>query len=193
MLVLFLHGLGIKTGGTCPMFFRKRGFEVVEPALPHGDFNESVWIARCTFDRHRPDVVVGHCRGGAVAMSIDANDTPLVLIAPAWRKWGDVRCVKPSTLVLHCERDKVIPVVDSRELVRSSGLPESALWIVGMDHFMTDTAALETQVDAVNEAVLPLRVGSESLTIGDSGSRTAKARALPTDPASRDEVSRSVG
>ena len=54
--------------------------EVLNPALPDGDFDEAVRIAQAEFDRHRPDVVVGSSRGGAVAMNIDSQDTPLVLL-----------------------------------------------------------------------------------------------------------------
>src|SRR5207249_205497 len=78
-------------------------------------------------NRHHPDVVVGSSRGGAVAMNLDTGPTPLVLLCPAWKRWGRARRVKPGTVILHSEQDDVIPPADSRELLRNSLLPESAL------------------------------------------------------------------
>jgi alpha-beta hydrolase superfamily lysophospholipase len=68
--------------------------------LPDDDFDEAVRIAQAEFDRHRPDVVVGSSRGGAVAMNIDTGDTPLVLLCPAWKRWGSAKTVKPGTVCL---------------------------------------------------------------------------------------------
>ena len=36
-------------------------------------------------------------RGGAVAMNIDGGEARLVLLCPAWKKWGTARTVKPGT------------------------------------------------------------------------------------------------
>jgi len=41
-------------------------------------------------------------------------------------------------IILHSRGDAVIPIEDSQELVLSSGLPDSALVVVGADHNMTD-------------------------------------------------------
>ena len=46
-------------------------------------------------------MVVGSSRGGAVAMSLDSGDTPLVLLCPAWKKYRAAKTVKPSTVILH--------------------------------------------------------------------------------------------
>jgi hypothetical protein len=64
-------------------------------------------------------------------MNIDSGSTPLVLLCPAWKRWGRTTTVKPGTVILHSEADDVIPIADSRELLRASGLPESALIVVG--------------------------------------------------------------
>jgi hypothetical protein len=72
-------------------------------------------------------VIVGSSRGGAVAMSLDSGSTPPVLLCPAWKRRGTAETVKPGTVILHSEADDVIPFAESRELVRASGLPESAL------------------------------------------------------------------
>lgn len=62
---------------------------VPNPSLPDDDFAAAVRIAQTEFDRHHPDVVVGSSRGGAVAMNIDSGTTPLVLLCPAWNRWGE--------------------------------------------------------------------------------------------------------
>lgn len=152
MKVLFLHGLGMEPGGVKPAFLSKAGLEVVEPALPHGDFTAAVDIAQAALHAHQPDLVVGSSRGGAVAMTVDSHAVPLVLLAPAWKKWGDCSRVKPGTVILHSARDRVVPVEDSRELLRASGLAGNVLHVVGTDHFLTDGAALHTLLEAVQAA-----------------------------------------
>ena len=64
-------------------------------------------------------------------MDLDTGSTPLVLLCPAWKRWGRVKVAKPSTVILHSEADDVIPFAESRDLVQVSGLPESALVVVG--------------------------------------------------------------
>ena len=124
--VLFLHGWNSKTGGVKPTYLAEHGHSVLNPSLPDESFAESVRIAQAEFDRHQPSVVVGSSRGGAVAMNIDAPTARLVLLCPAWSRWGAAKTVKPGTLVLHSEADDVIPIAHSRELVAASGLPTSA-------------------------------------------------------------------
>jgi hypothetical protein len=152
MRILYLHGLYSKPGGVKPTSLRRHGYEVINPALPDEAMETSVRIAQEAHDASRPDVVVGSSRGGAVAMGIDSGRTPLVLIAPAWKRWGTARTVKAGTTILHAEGDEVIPLDDSRELLRASGLPESALVIVGRDHDMIDAAAFRALGEAVERA-----------------------------------------
>ena len=109
MKILFLHGWQSTPGGMKPTYLKDHGHEVLNPALPDDDFDAAVRIAQAEFDQHRPDVVVGSSRGGAVAMNIDAGSTPLVLICPAWKKWGTARTVKPGTIILHSKADDVVP------------------------------------------------------------------------------------
>jgi hypothetical protein len=99
------------------------------PALPDDDFNEAIRIAQAEYDQHQPNVVVGSSRGGAVAMNIESGDTPLVVLCPAWKKWGSATTVKPNTTILH-SRD-VVPFANSLELIKNSGLPVSALIEIG--------------------------------------------------------------
>jgi alpha-beta hydrolase superfamily lysophospholipase len=143
MKVLFLHGWQSVPGGVKPSYLARHGHEVLNPPLPDEDFGAAVRIAQAEFDRHQPDVVVGSSRGGAVAMNINSGDARLVLLCPAWRKWGTARSVKPDTVILHSRADDVVPFADSEELVRNSGLPASALVEVGNNHRLADPEPLE--------------------------------------------------
>jgi len=151
MKVLFLHGTGADPNGIRPTFLKEEGFDVIHPALPDGDFDESVRIGQEAFDREMPDVVVGSSRGGAVAMNMDTGDAPLVLIAPAWKYWKDSRTVKSAVTILHSENDDVVPIAGSRELLTNSGLSEDQLIVVGENHKMTDEAAFGTLSAVLNQ------------------------------------------
>src|SRR5437868_3625057 len=131
MKILFLHGWTSVPGGVKPTYLARHGHEVINPKLPDEDFAEAVRIAQAEFDQHRPEVVVGSSRGGAVAMNLRAGDARLVLLCPAWKRWGTATTVKPGTVILHSRADDVIPFADSEELVRASGLPATALVEVG--------------------------------------------------------------
>lgn len=148
MRILFLHGWNSVPGGVKPTYLKDHGHEVVNPALPHEDFSEAVRIAQAEFDKHHPQAVVGSSRGGAVAMSIDSGDARLVLLCPAWRKYGTARTVKPNTVILHSRADDVVPFADSEELVRNSALPAYTLIEVGDDHRLADPESLETMLEA---------------------------------------------
>jgi alpha-beta hydrolase superfamily lysophospholipase len=146
--ILFLHGWQSVPDGVKPTYLRSHGHEVINPALPDEDFAQAVRIAQAEFDRHRPDVVVGSSRGGAVAINLDAGATPLVLLCPAWKRWGTAKRVKPGTVILHSLADDVIPFAESQELLRNSGLPDSALVVVGNDHRLADPESLGTMLAA---------------------------------------------
>ncbi len=153
MKILFLHGWESAPGGVKPTYLKGHGHEVLNPALPDDDFAEAVRIAQAEFDQHRPDVVVGSSRGGAVAMNIK-TDVPLVLLCPAWKRWGTATSVKPGTIILHSPADDTIPFADSRELVRNSGLPKSALIVVGHEHRLADPESLGKMLEAVEKTAL---------------------------------------
>jgi hypothetical protein len=148
MKILFLHGWQSVPGGVKPTFLAAHGHEVVNPKLPDEDFEGAVGIAQAEFDRHRPDVVVGSSRGGAVAMNINSGGAKLVLLCPAWKRHGAARTVKPGTVILHSRADDVVPFGDSEELVRTSGLPASALIEVGADHRLADPEPLAKMLEA---------------------------------------------
>ena len=152
-IVLFLHGWNSRPGGLKPTYLCEHGHKVINPALPDEDFAESVRIAQAEIDRHHPDVVVGSSRGGAVAMNVDTHEAALVLLCPAWKKWGTATTVKPGTVILHSEADDVVPIVHSRELVARSGLPATALFIVGNDHRLAEPEPLAELLAAVERAL----------------------------------------
>lgn len=148
LTILFLHGWKSVPGGVKPTYLARHGHEVINPRLPDEDFAEAVNIAQAEFDRHRPALVVGSSRGGAVAMNIVVGDAGLVLLCPAWKKWGAATTVKPGTVILHSRSDDVVPFASSEELVRNSGLPASALIEVGTDHRLADQEPLEAMLRA---------------------------------------------
>ena len=117
MKILFLHGWKSTPGGLKPSYLARHGHEIANPALPDEDFAAAVRIAQQAFDRDQPQVVVGSSRGGAVAMNIRAGQVPLVLLCPAWKRWGTVRTVPAGTVILHSRADNVIPFADSQELI----------------------------------------------------------------------------
>jgi hypothetical protein len=90
MNVLFLlHGWLSVPGGVKPTFLARHGHEVINPKLPDDDdFEKAVRIAQAEFGKHRPQVVVGSSRGGAIAMNINSGEARVVLLCPAWWNWS---------------------------------------------------------------------------------------------------------
>lgn len=152
MKILFLHGWQSTPGGLKPTYLKDHGHEVLNPALSDDDFDAAVRIAQAEYDRHKPDVVVGSSRGGAVAMNINTGTTPLVLLCPAWKRWGTTTTVKPGTVILHSPYDNTIPFADSLELLRNSGIPESALIVVGQEHRLADEKSLAKMLEVCEKA-----------------------------------------
>jgi alpha-beta hydrolase superfamily lysophospholipase len=142
MKILFLHGWQSIPGGVKPTFLKEHGHEVLNPKLPDDDFLSAVEIAQRAFDSHCPSVIVGSSRGGAVAMNILTGDTGVVLLCPAWRKYGLVQATKPQSIILHSRLDETVPFADSEELIRNSRLRREALIEVGQDHRLADPESL---------------------------------------------------
>ncbi len=161
MKILFLHGWQSTPGGVKPVHLEDSGHEVVNPALPGDDFDAAVRIAQAEYDQGQPDVVVGSSRGGAVAINIDSKDTPLVLLCPAWKRWGTATTVKANTTILHSKADAVVPFADSEELAGNSDLPPESLIEVGTEHPLADEESLEAMVRACIEACVPEWTDSE--------------------------------
>jgi hypothetical protein len=150
--ILFLHGRHSVPGGVKPTYLANHGHEVINPALPDEDFAEAIRIAQSEFDQHQPDVIVGSSRGGAVAMAIVAQ-TPLVLLCPAWKKWGTAKALKGKTLILHSRKDESIPFADSEELLRVSCRTDCTLIETGNDHRLADDDSLRIMLNACVSAV----------------------------------------
>src|SRR5678816_482393 len=153
MKILFLHGWHSVPGGVKPTYLQEHGHTVLNPALVDDDFAAALAVAQTEFDKHQPDVVVGSSRGGAVAMNMRSGSAKLVLLCPAWRKFGTAKTVKPGTVILHSRADDVVPFTDSEELIRNSGLAAKALVEVGTDHRLADPEPLETMLLACESAM----------------------------------------
>lgn len=149
MKILFLHGWHSVPGGVKPTYLKNAGHDVVNPKLDDDDFKAAVKTAQAAYDQHRPDVIVGSSRGGAVAMNIESVKTPLVLLCPAWKNWGTVTKLKMNSVILHSKQDEVIPFAESEELITNSGLPTTALIEVGTDHRLANPEPLKEMLLAV--------------------------------------------
>jgi hypothetical protein len=148
--LLFLHGWHSSVGGVKPTYLKDHGHEVINPSLDDDDFEAAVRTGQAEYDCHRPDVVIGSSRGGAVAMNIQSGSTPLVLLCPAWKKWGYVKTLKPNSLILHSTQDDVVPIENSVELIHNSHLPSETLIEVGSDHRLADESSLSVMLWACN-------------------------------------------
>ena len=144
--VLFLPGW-LSDGGRKSAHIRLLGFDVLTPKLCDWSFRRAVRTAQNAYDEFHPDVIVGSSRGGAVAMSLGAGQTPLVLLTPAWRWCGIKPVIQSSAVVIHSPNDTLVPVTDSQELCRRNST--ARLIEVGTDHRLNDVEA-----DAVLAAVL---------------------------------------
>ena len=78
-------------------------------------------------------------------MNIDCGGAKLVLLCPAWKKFGTARTVKPDTVILHSRADDVVPFADSEELAMNSG---ATLIEVGTDHRLADPEPLAAMLKA---------------------------------------------
>ena len=148
MRILFLHGWRSVPGGVKPTFLAEHGHEVLNPKLPDDDFPAALAIALAAFDDHHPTVIVGSSRGGAIAINMNSGNARLVLLCPAWKKFGSAKTAKRGTLILHARADDVVPFADSVELIANSGLPASALIEIGNDHRLADPEPLQAMLAA---------------------------------------------
>lgn len=148
MNILFLHGWQSIPGGVKPTYLAQHGHTVINPKLPDEDFAAALAIAQAELDQHKPDVIVGSSRGGALAMNLNTPATTLVLLCPAWKKYGSARTIRANSTILHSRADEVILYADSEELVRNSGLPAYTLVETGNDHRLADPESLEIMLEA---------------------------------------------
>lgn len=153
MHILFLHGWQSSVGGLKPTWLTEQGHDVINPALPDDDFEACVAIAQHSYDDHHPDVIVGSSRGGAVALNLNSEGTPLVLLCPAWKHWGQSSTVQANCLILHSRDDEIIPFADSEELIANSGLSQEHLIATGSEHRLSDEASLLAMTQACETLV----------------------------------------
>ncbi len=85
-------------------------------------------------------------------MNIESGQTPLVLLCPAWKRWGTAKTVKPGATILHSRHDDVVPFSDSEELAARSGLPSGSLVEVGTEHRLADEGSLAAMLRACESA-----------------------------------------
>jgi hypothetical protein len=168
MKILFLHGWKSVPGGVKPSYLREQGHEVVNPSLDDDDYDLALRVAQEHADAHRPDVVVGSSRGGALAIDVQVGSTPRVLLCPAWRKFGRSHVIPANTFVLHSRGDDIIPFEDSEDLVADSGLSADRILEVGSDHRLADPQSLA----AMEWACRMLVEGQTLPDVDDQPSRT---------------------
>ena len=137
--ILFLHGLESSPTSSKVQFLISQGHEVIAPALPKSSWSQSLAIAQSAAEESAPDVIVGSSRGGAVAMNINPGRAKLILVAPAYRNYGNAQRVPSGSVIIHSPLDKVIPFDDSVELAMESGV---VLVASGKSHRMSDPEAL---------------------------------------------------
>jgi hypothetical protein len=85
-------------------------------------------------------------------MAIAAH-APLVLLCPAWKKWGTVKALKGKTIILHSRNDETIPFADSEELLRVSRRADCWLIETGNDHRLADDHSLRIMLNACVSSV----------------------------------------
>jgi len=146
MKILFLHGWKSVVGGVKPTYLQHHGHAVSNPKLDDDDFAMAVQAAQAACELERPDVIVGASRGAAVAMHLSSGSIPLVLLCPAWKRYGGFRRLKRASILLHSRQDEVIPFAESEELLAKSRLPLDALFEVGSDHRLADEGSLAVMV-----------------------------------------------
>ena len=79
-----------------PTYLKDHGHTVINPALPDDDFDAAVRIAQAEFNQHQPEVVVGSVEGRSRRHEYQERRARLVLLCPAWKKWGTAKAVKPE-------------------------------------------------------------------------------------------------
>ena len=79
-------------------------------------------------------------------MGVNSRGAPLVLVAPAWNKYGNNAKIASNSTILHSENDDIVPYDDS---VLLSTLNKARLIKVGEDHRMNDNQALDALLTAV--------------------------------------------
>ena len=154
--ILYLHGLESSPNAGKANRLREEGHTVIGPQLDHApDLAASIATAQQALDAALSaggvDVVVASSRGGAVATALNPRGVPMLLLCPAWRRFGvDARLSGPVR-ILHAAADDLVPLAGSVELLARSALPAAWLTVVGDDHKLLDDAATSAMFAAVLE------------------------------------------
>jgi hypothetical protein len=154
--ILYLHGLESSPNAGKATRLREEGHEVVGPQLDHAsDLTASIATAQAALDAALQagsvHVIVASSRGGAVATAINPRGVPMLLLCPAWKRFGLDARLSGRVRILHAAADDLVPLADSVELLARSGLPPEALTVVGKEHRLHDEAATKAMLAAVLE------------------------------------------
>jgi len=154
--ILYLHGLESSPNAGKATRLREAGHTVVGPQLDNGaDLTASIATAQASLDAALAEgpvqVIVASSRGGAVACGLQTRGVPLLLLCPAWKKFGLDARISGTVRILHAAADDLVPLADSVELLARSGLPAEALTVVGDEHRLHDEAATKAMLAAVTE------------------------------------------
>jgi hypothetical protein len=141
MLVFFLHATESTDADIIAQHMSQAGHTLTSPALDQ-DFTQAIQLTQGEFNQSHSDIIVAAGYGGAIALHLDTNDTPLILLAPAWKKFGAPQQLPSKTLILHSRHDQIVPIGDSQELVSLYHLPPETLIEVGNHHALTDESTL---------------------------------------------------
>ena len=118
--ILLLHGW-FSSGNSKKYFLRSLGFDVVAPTLNDWSFRFAVKSAQQAYDLSQPQLIVGSSRGGAVAMNIESGNTPMILLSPAWRRFGRKKAItKRNVVLIHSMHDTMVRYADSQKLLGNS-------------------------------------------------------------------------
>lgn len=151
--VLLLRGW-FSSGSTKSLYLHQLGFKVFTPRLSDFSFQRAVEEANEAYEFVQPDLILGMSRGGAVALNIKNQNTPTILLAPAWRSFGRVsEITNPKTIVIHSPKDTMVSYEDSVDLIKSS--QHGHLITAGHDHRLNDRDAREALEEAITQ-FLPL-------------------------------------
>ena len=75
----------------------------------------------------------------------------MILLCPAWKRWGKANTVKPGTQILHSREDEVIPFAHGEALLAAAAGPKRSLWVPGATHNDVAEVAGERYWEALRE------------------------------------------
>jgi len=162
MKILYIHGLESGPMGRKVSFLRNLpAVDIHCDQLPvTNGFEACVQQQIASLKRFKPQVVIGSSYGGAIATELilrNAWTGPTLLLAPAWMEikrrlpeqitWAGPSLANATgkVIVLHGDRDDIVPLADSQELVKTSPLAE--LHILQDEHPLDCLVKTETLLD----------------------------------------------